>query len=199
MWFCVFSVVAYTHAHKRFWGKNHKTTKPLHALTRVEIVFASIVVFLTCARGVVAWLPPAPARFQLRLRPGAVIFGARHARHHVPTRWSTEAPAHEGCARLDAANPFNRNRATAPTSVRVLKRTCAVSPQLKADLERRAGDRLLSTKELCELFRCHKATIWRRMKRERDFPRPVRSSSRFLQWWQSDALAYLRSKQDAAA
>lgn len=61
----------------------------------------------------------------------------------------------------------------------------------------RKGDRLLSTQELCALYRCHKATIQRRMKNDPDFPKPVRVRLNHLAFWESEAYAYVASKQDA--
>lgn len=60
----------------------------------------------------------------------------------------------------------------------------------------RAGDRLISTKELCRLHNnCAKSTIQRRRKRDKTFPTPVEISSQFHMWWEKDALAHLASKQ----
>jgi predicted DNA-binding transcriptional regulator AlpA len=62
----------------------------------------------------------------------------------------------------------------------------------------RKGDRLISTKELADLHNCHPKTIGRRRKKDPTFPKPVVMNSQLHQWWESDALAHLASKQVVA-
>jgi predicted DNA-binding transcriptional regulator AlpA len=63
----------------------------------------------------------------------------------------------------------------------------------------RRGDRLISTKELAALYHCSRSTIWRKRKTDPSFPRPVRARGTHHGWWESEAYAWLQSKQDAVA
>jgi predicted DNA-binding transcriptional regulator AlpA len=53
---------------------------------------------------------------------------------------------------------------------------------------------LLSTTEVCAIFKCHYTTLWRRLKTDKTFPRPILLSVKRLAWYESEILAYLKSR-----
>ena len=77
----------------------------------------------------------------------------------------------------------------------------ANEPTLRAQALKRRGDndRVLGIQDFCKLVRLHRTTVHRKLKSEPDFPRPIRTSSRRLSFWESDAYEYLLKRQDLAA
>jgi predicted DNA-binding transcriptional regulator AlpA len=55
----------------------------------------------------------------------------------------------------------------------------------------RRDDRLLSLQEVCDIFRVHRCTLYRRRKRDPRFPTPVHTKLSADSFWESEIYAYL--------
>jgi predicted DNA-binding transcriptional regulator AlpA len=50
---------------------------------------------------------------------------------------------------------------------------------------------ILSTTEVAARFKCHPVTIWRRLKREKAFPRPFPLGPNSLGWYEDEIEAFI--------
>jgi predicted DNA-binding transcriptional regulator AlpA len=55
-------------------------------------------------------------------------------------------------------------------------------------------DPLLSTTEVAAVFKCHYTTLWRRLKSDPAFPRPIQLRVNRLAWYESEVLDYIKSR-----
>lgn len=56
------------------------------------------------------------------------------------------------------------------------------------------SDPLVGTAEVAAALGCHPITVWRKVKHDPDFPKPMRLSANRVAWRQSELDAYINSR-----
>lgn len=122
--------------------------------------------------------------------------------HKIRLQWGGDDPAARAIARLlpmwQALSPSTQD-AKLPSQpyLRVIEHSCH-----ECEIEKMKSyedcDRMINAEKLCEILDISKATMYRRLKDDPNFPQPLRfSGGRTMRWRLSDVMEYIASLQEA--
>jgi prophage regulatory protein len=57
-----------------------------------------------------------------------------------------------------------------------------------------SGDRLMRPKSVCEMLGISKATLWRWVKSDDSFPKPLKLTGKTTVWWSSEVHAWVNAR-----